>query len=149
MLLRTRRTPSGFVEPCLPFTAKRPRPAPIGVHEIKHDGYRMMARRDPIGIRLLTRNGHDWSARYPLIVEAMNASTTTVETLPGHGGRDQPKPRAVHRYLREISATACRARSAAFCRVHQFGCSASSYDIPPKSFPAAVLHCPLLNNIGW
>ena len=32
-----------------------------------------MARRDPIGIRLLTRYGHDWSPRYPLIVEAANA----------------------------------------------------------------------------
>jgi ATP-dependent DNA ligase len=42
------------------------------VHEIKHDGYRLMARRDPIGIRLITRNGHDWSPRYPLIVEAVN-----------------------------------------------------------------------------
>jgi hypothetical protein len=31
-----------------------------------------MARRDPIGIRLLTRNSHDWSPRYPLIVEAVN-----------------------------------------------------------------------------
>jgi bifunctional non-homologous end joining protein LigD len=31
-----------------------------------------MARRDPLGIRLLTRNGHDWAARYPLIVEAVN-----------------------------------------------------------------------------
>ena len=31
-----------------------------------------MARRDPVGIRLLTRNGHDWAARYPLIVEAVN-----------------------------------------------------------------------------
>ena len=30
-----------------------------------------MARRDPIGIRLLTRNGHDWAPRYPLIVAAM------------------------------------------------------------------------------
>jgi ATP-dependent DNA ligase len=40
------------------------------VHEIKHDGYRLMARRDPLSIRLLTRNGHDWSPRYPLIVEA-------------------------------------------------------------------------------
>jgi bifunctional non-homologous end joining protein LigD len=26
------------------------------IHEIKHDGYRLMARRDPVGIRLLTRN---------------------------------------------------------------------------------------------
>src|SRR5262249_34242710 len=41
-------------------------------YEIKHDGYRLMARRDPIGIRLLTRNGHDWAPRYPLIVEAVN-----------------------------------------------------------------------------
>src|SRR4051794_23204403 len=31
-----------------------------------------MARRDPIGIRLLTRNGHDWAARFPLVVEAVN-----------------------------------------------------------------------------
>jgi bifunctional non-homologous end joining protein LigD len=42
------------------------------VHEIKHDGYRLMARRDPVGIRLLTRNGYDWAPRYPLIVEAVN-----------------------------------------------------------------------------
>ena len=28
--------------------------------------------RDPVGIRLLTRNGHDWASRYPLIVEAVN-----------------------------------------------------------------------------
>jgi bifunctional non-homologous end joining protein LigD len=42
------------------------------VHEIKHDGFRLMARRDPVGIRLLTRNGNDRSPRYPLIVEAVN-----------------------------------------------------------------------------
>ena len=32
----------------------------------------MGARRAPAGIRLLTRNGHDWAARYPLSVEAVN-----------------------------------------------------------------------------
>jgi ATP-dependent DNA ligase len=31
-----------------------------------------MARRHPIGIRLLTRNGHDWAPRYPRIVEAVD-----------------------------------------------------------------------------
>ena len=31
-----------------------------------------MARRDPVGIRLLTRNGHDWASRYPMVVEAVN-----------------------------------------------------------------------------
>jgi bifunctional non-homologous end joining protein LigD len=67
------RTPTGFIELCLPTTAERPPSEPNWIHEIKHDGYRLMARRDPVGIRLLTRNGHDWSPRYPLIVQAVNA----------------------------------------------------------------------------
>jgi ATP-dependent DNA ligase len=58
MLLRLR--PPGFIEPCLPSPAERPPTGADWVHEIKHDGYRLMARRDPVGIRLLTRNGHDW-----------------------------------------------------------------------------------------
>src|SRR6516164_2622458 len=63
---------SGFIEPCLPSPAERPPSGPDWVHEIKHDGYRLMARRDPVGVRLLTRNAHDWSDRYPAIVEAVN-----------------------------------------------------------------------------
>jgi bifunctional non-homologous end joining protein LigD len=35
-------------------------------------GYRLTARRDPVGIRLLTRRGNDWSDRFPLVVEAVN-----------------------------------------------------------------------------
>ena len=31
-----------------------------------------MARRDPVGIRLITREGNDWSDRFPLVVEAVN-----------------------------------------------------------------------------
>ena len=64
-----------FIEPCLPSSAGKPPSSPEWVHEIKHDGYRLMARRDPItiGVPLLTRNGHDWAPRYPLIVEAVQA----------------------------------------------------------------------------
>jgi len=46
-----------FIPPALPSPAERP---PIGggwIHEIKHDGYRMMVRRDASGVRVLTRNG--------------------------------------------------------------------------------------------
>ena len=69
------RNPSSFIEPCLPSTADHPPSGPDWIHEIKHDGYRLMARRDAIAIRsrLLTRNGHDWASRYPLIVEAVQA----------------------------------------------------------------------------
>jgi bifunctional non-homologous end joining protein LigD len=70
MLQRT--SPSGHVEPCLPLPAERPPSGPAWVHEIEHDGYRMMARRDAVGVRLLTRNGHDWSHRYPAIVKAVD-----------------------------------------------------------------------------
>ena len=31
-----------------------------------------MARRDPVGIRLITRRGNDWTIRFPLVVEAVN-----------------------------------------------------------------------------
>jgi ATP-dependent DNA ligase len=31
-----------------------------------------MARRDPVGIRLITRRGNDWTTRFPLVVEAVN-----------------------------------------------------------------------------
>jgi hypothetical protein len=51
MLSRTRPVPSGFIEPCLPSPAVRPPTGPEWVHEIKHDGYRLMARRHPIGVR--------------------------------------------------------------------------------------------------
>jgi bifunctional non-homologous end joining protein LigD len=40
--------------------------------EIKHDGHRLMARRDPVGIRLITRRGNDWTTRFPLVIETVN-----------------------------------------------------------------------------
>lgn len=33
--------------------------------EIKFDGYRMLARVDDAGVRLFTRNGHDWTKKLP------------------------------------------------------------------------------------
>jgi bifunctional non-homologous end joining protein LigD len=62
-----------FVEPCLPSPAKRPPAGPNWLHEIKHDGFRIMARRDGVGVRLFTRNGHDFTARFPLAAAAVAA----------------------------------------------------------------------------
>jgi hypothetical protein len=44
------RSPTGFTSRCLPSSADRLPSGPDWVHEIKHDGYRLMARRDPVGI---------------------------------------------------------------------------------------------------
>jgi ATP-dependent DNA ligase len=46
---------------------------PHWIHEIKHDGFRILARRGPTGVRLITRNGNDFTARFPLAAAAAGA----------------------------------------------------------------------------
>src|SRR3954462_4436434 len=63
---------ASFIEPCLPSPADKPPSGSNWIHEIKHDGFRLIARRHPVGIRPITRGGHDWAQCYPLVVEAVN-----------------------------------------------------------------------------
>jgi bifunctional non-homologous end joining protein LigD len=63
--------PVGFIEPCLPSTAAKPPSGPGWLHEIKHDGYRLMAKRVGKRVRLFTRNGNDWSELFPAVVKAV------------------------------------------------------------------------------
>jgi bifunctional non-homologous end joining protein LigD len=70
--VRAERPLSRF-EPCLPRSAKTPPAGPGWIHEIKHDGYRIIARRDQGGVRLITRKGHDFTARFPLAAAAVAA----------------------------------------------------------------------------
>src|SRR4029077_20220980 len=72
MLSRPRTHSAGFIEPCLPSPADKPPAGSNWIHEIKHDGFRLMGRRDLGGIRLITRKGNDWTQRYPLVAEAVN-----------------------------------------------------------------------------
>jgi len=65
--------PLSRFEPCLPRPAKEPPAGPGWIHEIKHDGFRIIARRDAAGVRLITRNGYDLAARFPLIAAAIAA----------------------------------------------------------------------------
>ena len=61
----------GFVEPCIPSPANKIPDGPLWVHELKHDGYRLIIKRQDNHIRLFTRGGYDWTDRYPLIVQAV------------------------------------------------------------------------------
>lgn len=69
--MRTLRT--GFVEPCLPSSAAVPPSGPEWIHEIKHDGFRILARRDIAGVHLFSRSGNDFTLRFPQIVAAVAA----------------------------------------------------------------------------
>ena len=70
MPLHPRALPAGFIAPCLPTKA----PTPSGaewLHEIKHDGFRVIARKDANRGKLYSRPGNDLTDRFPLIVEAL------------------------------------------------------------------------------
>ncbi len=63
--------PAGFVPPCLPTKAQEPPSGPMWLHEIKHDGFRVIARKDDKRVRLYSRPGNDLTHRFPLIVETL------------------------------------------------------------------------------
>jgi bifunctional non-homologous end joining protein LigD len=73
MSLFRARLPTITVEPCLPSPAKVPPTGPDWIHEIKHDGFRVIARRDGKRVRLSSRHGKDLTYRFPLAVQAVAA----------------------------------------------------------------------------
>jgi bifunctional non-homologous end joining protein LigD len=74
MSLREHNRPGlGIVEPCLPSPAKAPPSGPGWLHEIKHDGFRILARKDATGVRLITRNGSDFTDHFPFIAMALKS----------------------------------------------------------------------------
>jgi bifunctional non-homologous end joining protein LigD len=81
----------GFVDPCLPTLAAKPPSGPGWVHEIKHDGYRLIVRRDGKAVRLFTRRGHDWTERYPAIAAVgakLRAKSFTLDGEAAVSGAD-------------------------------------------------------------
>jgi bifunctional non-homologous end joining protein LigD len=53
--LRSRSKPDGFILPCQPALADRPPSGPGWLHEIKFDGYQVIARKDGDRVRLWAR----------------------------------------------------------------------------------------------
>jgi len=70
-------------EPCIPSGAKSVPNRPEWIHEIKHDGYRLIVQREGKRVRLWTRNGHDWSDRFPLVSEAALRNRNSSFVLDG------------------------------------------------------------------
>jgi bifunctional non-homologous end joining protein LigD len=68
---------------CLPTNATKVPAGPEWLHEIKQDGFRFRVERDGDRVRLLTRNGHDWSKRYPWIVESALKNRTRQFVIDG------------------------------------------------------------------
>jgi ATP-dependent DNA ligase len=87
--IRINLLPAGFVVPAQPVKASKP---PVGtgwVHEIKHDGYRIIVRRDGPTVRLYSRDAYDWTLRLAAIaaaVELIKAKSFTIDGCGRRGG---------------------------------------------------------------
>lgn len=60
----------GFIEPQIPSLVGEPPEGDGWIHEIKFDGYRTQIVIDRKGVRAFSRNGHNWSDRYPSLIAA-------------------------------------------------------------------------------
>jgi hypothetical protein len=125
------RRPPGYIEPCIPTRISKPPAGPQWVHEIKHDGYRLIARKQDGRVRLFTRRGYDWTGRYsPAAASHMarcglesGASANCRRPLYGLGSaygdlRVQPQQSADFRRRSRLAEQIALKFSAA-CRPHQ------------------------------
>ena len=71
MPLRPNALSSGFIAPCLPTSAPQPPSGAIWLHEIKHDGFGVIACKVGKRVKLYSRPGSHLTYRFPLIVEAL------------------------------------------------------------------------------
>ena len=63
--------PAAFIPPCQPLLADRVPSGDGWLHELKHDGFRIIARKEGDHVRLWSRNGRDWSAEFVAITAAL------------------------------------------------------------------------------
>jgi hypothetical protein len=109
--LRKPERPARRFDPCLPRPAKKP-PAGTGwIHEIKHDGFRIVAHRDGDRVRLVTRNGFQLAFRMAnvlafAIVGALFACplATFAQSPPGPAGPVTASPRSGWSIIEDKSA---------------------------------------------
>jgi len=104
----------------------RSRPAGTGwIHEIKHDGFRIMAYRDGERVRLITRNGFELAFRMGNVLAfaivgalfALAPLATFAQSPPGPAGPATASPRSGWSIIEDKSATGKSAQFSAGIKV--------------------------------
>src|SRR3954470_3387684 len=70
-LARNRCSPPGFIRPCQPTLSTRIPTGPEWTHEIKYDGYRLIARKDGGQVHLWSRTARNWTDGFTAITAAV------------------------------------------------------------------------------
>ena len=84
---RTSRAPSRAAAPTQPLAlamvVEAPPEGDEWLHEIKHDGYRIVARIEEGEVRLVSRNGKDWTKEFPQVARAVGRLPAGTALLDG------------------------------------------------------------------
>ncbi len=79
-----RRGPLPRTQPlALALVVEAPPEGDEWLHEIKHDGYRIVARLDEGEVQLISRNGKDWTKEFPDVARAVNRLQAGTVLLDG------------------------------------------------------------------
>lgn len=78
-----RSIPASFIKPQLATLVEHPPEGEHWLHELKYDGYRIQCLLNGGNVRLLTRNGNDWTERYPAIAARLARLTVDSAVLDG------------------------------------------------------------------
>jgi bifunctional non-homologous end joining protein LigD len=81
-----RALPAGFIAPCLPTKTDKLPSGSQWLHEIKDDGFRVIARKDGPRVRLYSRPGNDLTHRFPLIVKTFARLRSRSCIIDGEAG---------------------------------------------------------------
>ncbi len=99
-----------FVEPQLATLVSEPPEGAKWLHEIKFDGYRIVARIDGGKVRLFSRNEKDWTSRFPEIAEAIAELPASKAILDGEVVALVPNGASSFRLLQEALSSKRTAR---------------------------------------
>jgi bifunctional non-homologous end joining protein LigD len=83
---------AGFIRPCAPSLVESPPTGPDWLHEIKFDGWRIIARKNGDNIKLWTRQAKDVTHRFARIARAVASLPIAAAVLDGEAvctGPDQ------------------------------------------------------------
>jgi bifunctional non-homologous end joining protein LigD len=89
--VETGKRPPAFIPPQLATLVSAPPNGENWVHEIKFDGYRLLAVVNNSDTRLFTRAGNDWSARFAVLCQAFSKLKIKAAVVDGeavHANQD-------------------------------------------------------------
>jgi bifunctional non-homologous end joining protein LigD len=78
-----RNLPAGFIQPCQPTLVANPPAGPGWLHEVKHDGFRILARKQGERVEVWSRRGALFNDRFPLIAETVGGMAVDNALLDG------------------------------------------------------------------